>query len=126
MPLQEPRTVREARSGRVHKVGESEEESGKGGDGGMADTPFTSRSTTRASKPLELIHSDLSGKAAVPSLGGSFYCLSLIDDCTRFTWIYFLKRKSDAIAAIIDFIIRHCLIASDSVLIMVVNISMMS
>ena len=38
----------------------------------------------RASIPLELIHSDLSGRIAVPSLGGSFYYLSIIDDYTRF------------------------------------------
>ena len=63
-----------------------------------------SQSTSRASKPLELIHSDLSGKAPVPSLGGSYYYLTFIDDFTRYAWIYFLKKKSDATAAIKDFI----------------------
>jgi len=59
---------------------------------------------TRATKPLELIYSDLSGKAPVPSMGGNYYYLTLIDDCTRFSWIYFLKNKSDAPAAIKDFV----------------------
>ena len=40
--------------------------------------------TIGASTPLELIHSDLSGKMAVPLLGGSYYYLSLIDDYMRF------------------------------------------
>ena len=46
-----------------------------------------SQSTSRASKPLELIHSDLSGKAPVPSLGGSYYYLTFIDDFTYYAWI---------------------------------------
>src|SRR5258706_947006 len=51
-------------------------------------------SLTRATKPLERIFSDLSGKAPIPSLGGSFYYISFIDDFTHFAWIYFLKEKS--------------------------------
>ena len=54
--------------------------------------------------PLEIIHSDFNGKMAVPSLGGSYYYFSLIDDYTRFSWIYFLKRKSDVTVAIMNFI----------------------
>src|SRR5258706_9899112 len=61
-------------------------------------------SLTRATKPLERIFSDLSGKAPIPSLGGSFYYISFIDDFTRFAWIYFLKEKSQAVAAIKGFI----------------------
>src|SRR5258705_1519906 len=61
-------------------------------------------SLTRATKPLECIFSDLSGKAPILSLGGSFYYISFIDDFTRFTWIYFLKEKSQAVAAVKDFI----------------------
>src|SRR5258705_10012822 len=61
-------------------------------------------SLTRATKSLERIFSDLSRKAPIPSLGGSFYYISFIDDFTRFAWIYFLKEKSQAIAAIKDFI----------------------
>src|SRR5258706_1171644 len=61
-------------------------------------------SLTRATKPLERIFSDLSGKAPIPSLGGSFYYISFIDDFTRFAWIYFLKEKSQAVAAVKDFI----------------------
>src|SRR5258705_1649467 len=61
-------------------------------------------SLTRATKPLERIFLDLSGKAPIPSLGRSFYYISFIDDFTRFAWIYFLKEKSQAVAAIKDFI----------------------
>ena len=54
---------------------------------------FPKRSTFRASKPLELVHSDLCGKMNVPSLGGAEYFLTFIDDSTRYVWTYVLKRK---------------------------------
>ena len=49
-----------------------------------------------SSKPFELIHSDLSGKFSQKSLGGSRYFITLIDDYTRFSWVYFLEKKADA------------------------------
>ena len=61
-------------------------------------------SLTRATKPLERIFSDLSKKTPIPSLGGSYYYITFIDDFLCFTWIYFLKEKSQAVAAIKDFI----------------------
>jgi hypothetical protein len=58
----------------------------------------------RATRKLELIHSDLSSKFPVPSYGNKNYYISLVDDCTRTTWVYFLKQKSDAVAAIKHFV----------------------
>jgi hypothetical protein len=34
------------------------------------------------------------GPILVPSLGGSLYHVSFIDDFSRKTWIYFLRNKS--------------------------------
>lgn len=48
----------------------------------------------RASKPLELIHSDVCGPMNVLSNGKNRYFLTFIDDCSRKIWVYFLKRKS--------------------------------
>ena len=42
---------------------------------------------------LELVHSDVFGHMNVPSLGKSMYYVSFIDDFSRNTWIYFLKKK---------------------------------
>jgi hypothetical protein len=47
---------------------------------------------TRENDILELVHSDLLGPVIVPSLGGSLYYVS-IDDFSRKTWIYFLRKK---------------------------------
>jgi hypothetical protein len=46
-------------------------------------------------KDLELIHSDVFGPIPIPSLGGSLYYVSFIDDFSRKTWLYFLKKKSE-------------------------------
>jgi hypothetical protein len=34
------------------------------------------------------------GPVLVPSLGKSLYCVSFIDEFSRNTWIYFLRKKS--------------------------------
>ena len=44
---------------------------------------------------LELVHSDLMGPVTPKSLGGSEYILTIIDDRSRYTWVYLLKRKDE-------------------------------
>ena len=53
---------------------------------------------------FELICTDLSGIAPVPTLANSQYYISFIDDYTRYMWVCFLKVQSDAGTAIRDFI----------------------
>lgn len=48
-----------------------------------------------ASQPFDLIHLDVWGPFSVDSIEGFRYFLTLVDDCTRFTWVYMLKQKSD-------------------------------
>jgi hypothetical protein len=43
---------------------------------------------------LELLHMDLFGPIAYISIGGSKYCLVIVDDYSRFTWVLFLQEKS--------------------------------
>jgi transposase InsO family protein len=45
-------------------------------------------------KPLELLHMDLFGPIAYISIGRSKYCLVIVDDYSRFTWVLFLQEKS--------------------------------
>ena len=42
-----------------------------------------------------MIHSDVFGPILVPSLGGAIYYVSFIDDFSRNTSLYFLKKKSE-------------------------------
>jgi hypothetical protein len=42
---------------------------------------------------LELLHMDLFGLIVYISIGGSKYCLVIVDDYSRFTWVFFLQEK---------------------------------
>jgi transposase InsO family protein len=44
--------------------------------------------------PLELLHMDLFGPIAYISIVGSKYCLVIVDEYSRFTWVFFLQEKS--------------------------------
>ena len=42
-----------------------------------------------------MIHSDISGPFTTTSMNGFRYVLTFIDDLSIFTWVYFLKNKSE-------------------------------
>jgi hypothetical protein len=44
--------------------------------------------------PLKLLHMDIFGLIAYISIGGSKYCLVIVDDYSCFTWVFFLQEKS--------------------------------
>ena len=50
--------------------------------------------TMRAKGILELVHSGVFEPVSIPSLGKSMYYVSVIDDFSRNTWIYSLRKKS--------------------------------
>jgi transposase InsO family protein len=45
-------------------------------------------------RPLELLHMNLFSPIAYISIGESKYCLVIVDDYSRFTWVFFLQEKS--------------------------------
>ncbi|WVZ63567.1 hypothetical protein U9M48_013190 [Paspalum notatum var. saurae] len=47
------------------------------------------------SKPLQLLHMDLSGPTTYESIGGNLYCLIIVDDFTQYTWTLFLGDKTE-------------------------------
>ncbi|GJS59250.1 retrovirus-related pol polyprotein from transposon TNT 1-94 [Tanacetum coccineum] len=53
---------------------------------------------------LELLHMDLCGPMRVTSINGKKYILVIVDDYSRFTWVYFLRTKDEAPDVIIDFV----------------------
>ncbi len=60
---------------------------------------MTRRNFSGCEKPnlkqrLELVHSDSCGPMSVPSLGGAYHFLVLVDDATIFTYVAFLNKKS--------------------------------
>jgi hypothetical protein len=56
-----------------------------------------------SNRPLEFLHLDLFGRPSYDSLGGRKYCLDIIDDYSRYTWVHFLKKKSETQQRVIDF-----------------------
>lgn len=63
-------------------------------EGKMNRKPFKS-SSTRSTRKLELVHSDVCGPMQTESLGGQKYFLTFIDDYSRCCAVYFLKKKSE-------------------------------
>ena len=58
---------------------------------------------TREKEILKLVHSDVFGPVSVPSLGGSRYYVSFINDFSRMTSIYFLKKKLEVFKRFLEF-----------------------
>ena len=57
--------------------------------GNYVKAPFPSKDS-RATGIFDLIHIDVSGEFSYICLGGYEYYITLIDDHSRFTWIFFL------------------------------------
>lgn len=70
--------------------------------GKQARQPF-SDSGTRATKLLEIVHSDVCGKMPVRSLGGSNYFVTFIDDFSRKIFIFPIKSKDDVFTIFVEF-----------------------
>ncbi|GJP35102.1 hypothetical protein CLOM_g19620 [Closterium sp. NIES-68] len=62
--------------------------------------PFNS-TTGPAKTPLALVHMDVVGPTRAPSLSGSRYFLTIVDDHTRAVWVYPLKSKGEVAAAVL-------------------------
>ena len=59
---------------------------------------------TRVNAPFRRIHADFSGGGkTLPLLGGKHYFMVLTDDFTRYRWVFFLTKKSDAFASLTSF-----------------------
>jgi len=72
-------------------------------EGKMHDSPHPSKTIVSSKRILELLHVDLFGPPSHTSLGGKKYCLVIVDDYSRYTWVYFFKLKSETQETFIDF-----------------------
>jgi hypothetical protein len=57
--------------------------------------PHQSKNVVTTKRPLELLHMDLFDPVAYISIGGSNYGLVIVDDFSRFTWVFFLSDKGE-------------------------------
>ncbi|KAJ9543926.1 hypothetical protein OSB04_023633 [Centaurea solstitialis] len=65
-----------------------------------------SKTINTISAPLQLLHMDLFGPTNVMSIGKKSYCLVIIDDYSRFTWVFFLRIKDETSGLIKPFVKR--------------------
>ncbi|GJS15804.1 putative ribonuclease H-like domain-containing protein [Tanacetum coccineum] len=54
--------------------------------------------------PLHTLHMDLFGPTSVKSINHASYCLVITDDCTRFSWVFFLAAKDETSGILKNFI----------------------
>ncbi|RVW64789.1 Retrovirus-related Pol polyprotein from transposon RE1 [Vitis vinifera] len=59
---------------------------------------------SRASHCFDLIHSDVWGPSPISSYEKFKYYVTFIDDHTRFTWVYFLRSKSEVFRTFTEFL----------------------
>ncbi|KAI3729397.1 hypothetical protein L6452_18054 [Arctium lappa] len=69
-------------------------------------TSHKTKEINSISSCLQLLHMDLFGPTNVMSIGKKSYCLVIIDDYSRFTWVYFLRTKDETSGRIKSFILR--------------------
>nr|GEU97440.1 retrovirus-related Pol polyprotein from transposon TNT 1-94 [Tanacetum cinerariifolium] len=63
-----------------------------------------SKTAFASNKPLYLLHMDLCGSMRIKSINRKRYVLVVVDDYSRYTWVFFLHSKDEASEVIISFI----------------------
>ncbi|KAK1422289.1 hypothetical protein QVD17_25292 [Tagetes erecta] len=58
--------------------------------------PFPNQVKFKSLRPLDLVFGDLCGPISPPTNSGKKYIFLLVDDCTRYMWVYFLESKDQA------------------------------
>ena len=71
--------------------------------GKQVRSSFKSKDLVTTSRPLELLHIDLFEPMNVISMGGKSYGFVIVD-YYKFTWVYFLAHKIEALHTFI----KHC------------------
>lgn len=56
---------------------------------------FPKQTNYKSTKVLELVHGDLCGPISPVTASGNRYLFLLVDDFSRFMWVYFLKNKDE-------------------------------
>ena len=70
-------------------------------DAKQARKPFKA-AEEKSTRILDLVHMDLCGPMPETSLAGNSYVLTMLDDCSKLSYITPLKKKSDTIQAVKD------------------------
>jgi transposase InsO family protein len=63
--------------------------------GKMIDASHSPVNTVMTEYPRQLLHMDTVGLSRVRSMGGKWNVLVIIDDYSRYSWVFFLKSKDE-------------------------------
>jgi len=61
-------------------------------------------SKNKSSRAFQLVHIDICGPFSVSSYSGYRFFLTIVDDYTRFTWLFLMKSKSETRAILTNFL----------------------
>jgi hypothetical protein len=61
----------------------------------MVDSSRAPLTDVMTERPCELLHMDLVGPARVRFAGGKWYVLVVVDDYSRYVWVFFLEYKGE-------------------------------
>jgi transposase InsO family protein len=63
----------------------------------MIDASHSPVNTMMSEQPRQLLYMDNAGPSQVHSMGGKWYVLVIIDDYSRYSWVFFLKSKDEVL-----------------------------
>ena len=63
---------------------------------------FDQGKACHASSILGLLNYDIRGPIPITSMNGYWYVLNLIDDFSRYTWVFFIKKKYEVLKKFIE------------------------
>ncbi|CAN1302486.1 Retrovirus-related Pol polyprotein from transposon TNT 1-94 [Linum perenne] len=72
--------------------------------GKQTRSSFKSKLHQSTDRVLALVHMDLVGPANIKSFGGKYYIFVLVDDYSRYIWVYFLAHKDEALEKFKSFV----------------------
>ncbi|KAK8942719.1 hypothetical protein KSP39_PZI008773 [Platanthera zijinensis] len=72
--------------------------------GKQTKSSFQSLENKDSVRCLYLLHMDLFGPMPVHSLGRKVYTFVVVDDYSRFTWVFFLSQKSETPSVLLNFV----------------------
>ena len=65
--------------------------------GKQTSKPVPKETQNKSQKPLELVYSDILGPFEVPSLNGSRYAITFVDEYSKYSVVKFMSKKSEAL-----------------------------
>ncbi|KAI3669275.1 hypothetical protein L6452_40503 [Arctium lappa] len=72
--------------------------------GKQTKASFKSKQVSSVTSPLQLLHMDLFGPVNIQYIAGKKYTHVIVDEFSRYTWVIFLRCKSDTPEELISFV----------------------